>query len=111
LTPNPCERDFWWDVGRATFGILAKAAFRLRVVGTANVPLGGGALLAGRRPTLARKAEGGGGTPRCGSRGVGSSRSGRPSRCRWRRLKLLKRLFGACLPDLGLEPLYEESVD
>jgi 1-acyl-sn-glycerol-3-phosphate acyltransferase len=46
LTPNPCERDFWWDVGRATFGILAKAAFRLRVVGAANVPLGGGALLA-----------------------------------------------------------------
>jgi 1-acyl-sn-glycerol-3-phosphate acyltransferase len=46
LTPNPRERDFWEDIGRATFGILAKAAFRLRVVGAGNVPSGGGALLA-----------------------------------------------------------------
>jgi len=43
LTPNPRERDFWWDVGRATFGILAKTAFRLRVAGAGNVPAIGGA--------------------------------------------------------------------
>ncbi|HEX9312729.1 MAG TPA: lysophospholipid acyltransferase family protein [Actinomycetota bacterium] len=46
MTPNPRERDLWWDVGLATFGILAKTAFRLRVAGTGNVPSGGGALLA-----------------------------------------------------------------
>ena len=46
MTPNRRERDFWWDVGRATFGILAKTAFRLRVVGAGNVPASGGALLA-----------------------------------------------------------------
>jgi len=46
LTPNPPERDFWWDVGRATLGTLAKTAFRLRVAGAGNVPSRGGALLA-----------------------------------------------------------------
>jgi 1-acyl-sn-glycerol-3-phosphate acyltransferase len=46
LTPNPRERDFWWDVARATLGTLAKTAFRLRVAGAGNVPSGDGALLA-----------------------------------------------------------------
>jgi 1-acyl-sn-glycerol-3-phosphate acyltransferase len=46
LTPNPRERDFWWDVGRATLGKLAKTAFRVRVAGARNVPASGGALLA-----------------------------------------------------------------
>lgn len=46
MTPNPRERDFWWALGRASFGILAKTAFRLRVAGAGNVPASGGAHLA-----------------------------------------------------------------
>jgi 1-acyl-sn-glycerol-3-phosphate acyltransferase len=46
LTRNRRERDFWWDVGRATLGALAKTVFRLRVAGAGNIPSSGGALLA-----------------------------------------------------------------
>lgn len=40
------ERDVWWSIGRATLGVFAKMAFRLRVLGARNVPATGGALLA-----------------------------------------------------------------
>jgi 1-acyl-sn-glycerol-3-phosphate acyltransferase len=46
LTPNAGERDLWWSMGRATIGVFAKTAFRLRVSGAGNAPSTGGALLA-----------------------------------------------------------------
>jgi putative phosphoserine phosphatase/1-acylglycerol-3-phosphate O-acyltransferase len=46
LTSGDRERDVWWTIARATVGVLAKTAFRLRVSGVRNVPESGGALLA-----------------------------------------------------------------
>lgn len=40
------ECDAWWTVARATVGSLATASFRIRVTGSGNIPLRGGALLA-----------------------------------------------------------------
>jgi 1-acyl-sn-glycerol-3-phosphate acyltransferase len=40
------EQDFWWLLARATVGMFAKSAFRVRVAGARNIPSLGGALLA-----------------------------------------------------------------
>src|SRR5712691_6486390 len=40
------EQDVWWAVARFLVGGCAGAAFRIRVMGAANIPQSGGALLA-----------------------------------------------------------------